>query len=34
MTQFHTLNGKPSYSQLKKINPGIKNGAEVTLKLS
>ena len=34
MTQFHTLNGKPSYSQLKKIKPGIKNGTEVTLKLS
>ena len=34
MTQYHTLNVKLSYYQLKKIKPGIKSGTEVTLKLS
>ena len=34
MTQYNTLNGKLSYSQLNKIKSGIKSGTEVTLDLS
>ena len=34
MTQYNSLNVKLSNSQLNKIKYGIKNGAEVTLKLS
>ena len=34
MTQYHSSNVKLSYSQHNKIRSGIKNGAEVTLKLS
>ena len=34
MTQYNTLNVKLSNSQLNKIKSGIKNGTEVTLKLS
>ena len=34
MTQCKTLNVKLSNSQLNKLKSGIKNGAEVTLKLS
>ena len=34
MTQYNTLNVKWSDSQLKKLKSGIKNGTEVTLKLS
>ena len=34
MTQYNTLNGKLSNSQLNKLKSGIKNGTEVTLKLS
>ena len=34
MTQYNTLNVKFSNSQLNKLKLGIKNGTEVTLKLS
>ena len=34
MTHFNTLNVKLSNSQLNKSKSGIKNGTEVTLKLS
>ena len=34
MTQYNTLNVKLSNSQLNKSKSGIKNGTEVTLKLS
>ena len=34
MTQYNTLNVKLSNSQLNKLKSGIKNGPEVTLKLS
>ena len=33
-TQYNTLNIKLSYSQLNKLKSRIKNGTEVTLKLS
>ena len=34
MTQYNTLNVKLSNSQLNKLKSGIKNNAEVTLKIS
>ena len=34
MTQYNTLNVKLSNSQLNNLKSGIKNGAEVTLKIS
>ena len=34
MTQYNTLNIKLSNSQLNKLKGGIRNGTEVTLKLS
>ena len=34
MIQYDTLNIKLSNSQLKKLKSGIKNGTEVTLKMS
>ena len=34
MTQYNTLNVKLSNSQLNKLQSGIKNGTEVTLKIS
>ena len=34
MTQYSTLNVKLSNSQLIKLKSGIKNGTEITLKLS
>ena len=34
MTQYNTLSVKLSNSQLNKLKSGIKNGTEVTLKLS
>ena len=34
MTQYNILNVKLSNSQLNKLKSGIKNGTEVTLKLS
>ena len=34
MTQYHSLNVKLSTLQLNKLKSGIKNGTEVTLKLS
>ena len=34
MTQYNILNVKSSNSQLNKLKSGIKNGTEVTLKLS
>ena len=34
MTQYHTLNVKLSNSHLNKLKLGIKNGTEVTLKIS
>ena len=34
MTQYNTLNLKLSNSQLNKLKSGIKNGTEVTLKIS
>ena len=34
MTRYNTLNVKLSNSQLNKLKSGIKNGTEVTLKLS
>ena len=34
MTQCNTLNVKLSHSQLNKLKSGIRNGTEVTLKLS
>ena len=34
MTQYNTLNVQLSNSQLKKLKLGIKNGTEVTLKIS
>ena len=34
MTQYNTFNVKLSNSQLNKLKSGIKNGTEVTLKLS
>ena len=33
MTQYNTLNVKLSNSQLNNLKSGIKNGAEVTLKI-
>ena len=34
MTQYNTLNVKLSNSQLNRLKSGIKNGPQVTLKLS
>ena len=34
MTQYNTLNIKLSDSQFNKLKSGIKNGTEVTLKIS
>ena len=34
MTQYKTLNVKLSTSQLSKLKSGIKNGTEITLKIS
>ena len=34
MTQYNTLHIKLFNSQLNKLKPGIKNGTEVTLKIS
>ena len=34
MTQYNTLNVRLSDSQLNKLKSGIKNGTEVTLKIS
>ena len=34
MTQYNSLYVKCSYAQLKKWKSGIKNGTQVTLKLS
>ena len=34
MSQYNTLNVKLSDSQIDKLKSGIKNGTEVTLKLS
>ena len=34
MTQYNSLYVKCSYAQLKKLKSGIKNGTQVTLKLS
>ena len=34
MTQYNTLNVKLSNSQLNKLQSGIKNGTEVTSKIS
>ena len=34
MTQYNTLNVKLSNSQLNKLKSGIKNGTELTLKIS
>ena len=34
MTQYNTLNVKLPNSQLNKLKSGIKNGTEVTLKIS
>ena len=34
MTHYNTLNVKLSNSQLNKLKSGIKNGTEVTLKIS
>ena len=34
MTQYNTVNVKLSNSQLNKLKSGIKNNAEVTLKIS
>ena len=34
MTQYNTSNLKLSNSQLNKLKSGIKNGTEITLKLS
>ena len=34
MTQYNTLNVKLSNSQLNKLESGIKNDTEVTLKIS
>ena len=34
MTQYNTFNVKLYYSQLNKLKFGIKNGTEVTLKIS
>ena len=34
MSQYNTLNVKLSNSQLNKLKSGIKNGSEVTLKIS
>ena len=34
MTQYNTLNVKLSNSQLNKLKSGMKNGTEVTLKIS
>ena len=34
MTRYNTLNVKLSNSQLNELKSGIKNGTEVTLKLS
>ena len=34
MTQYNTLNVKLSNSQINKLKSGIKNGTEVTLKIS
>ena len=34
MTQYNTLNVKLSNSQISKLKSGMKNGTEVTLKLS
>ena len=34
MTQYNTLNVKLSNSQLNELKSGIKNGTDITLKLS
>ena len=34
ITQYNTLNGKLSNSQINKLKSGIKNGTEVTLNIS
>ena len=34
MTQYNTLNAKLSNSQIIELKSGIKNGTEVTMKLS
>ena len=34
MTQYNTLNVKLSNSELNKLESGMKNGTEVTLKIS
>ena len=34
MTQYNTLNVKLSNLQLNQLNPGIKNGTEITLEVS
>ena len=34
MTQYNTLNVKLSNSQINKLKSGIKNGTEVTLRIS
>ena len=34
MTQYNTLNAKLSNSQLNTLKSGIKNGTEITLKIS
>ena len=34
MSQYNTLNVKLSNSQLNKLKSGIKNGTEVTMKIS
>ena len=34
MTQYNTLNIKLSNSQLNKLKSGIRNGTEITLKIS
>ena len=34
MTEYKTLNEKLSNSQLNNVKSGVKNGTEVTLKLS
>ena len=34
MTQYNTLNVKSYNSQISKLKSGIKNGTEVTLKIS
>ena len=34
MTQYNTLNVKMPNSQLNELNSGVRNGTEVTLKIS